>query len=203
MEKVHAATKRLPAIGPAKGDGKGRPKNHRRGMLCRLESDGMAGGNMAGENMADGKATRLRLWLCSTLLVLAVAACTPIFRNHGYVPSDTDLATITVGKDTRETVAAAIGRPSAQGLLNDVGWYYVQSRFKHFGGYAPEEIDRQVVAVSFTEAGVVQNIERFGLAEGRVVTLSRRVTDSNIKGVGFLRQLMGSFGRLRSEDLVQ
>ncbi len=145
----------------------------------------------------------LRLWFCALFCMVSIAACTPIYRNHGYVPSDQELAAITVGKDTRESVATAIGRPSAQGLLNDVGWYYVQSRFKHYGGYAPQEIERQVVAVTFTEAGVVENIERFGLAEGRVVALSRRVTDSNIKGVGFLRQLMGSFGRLKSEDLVK
>jgi outer membrane protein assembly factor BamE (lipoprotein component of BamABCDE complex) len=143
----------------------------------------------------------LPMWLAALLCVLSLAACSPIFRNHGYVPDEGDLEQIEVGKDTRESVAEKIGRPSAAGLLNDVGWYYVQSRWKHSGGRAPEEVERQVVAVTFSEAGTVSNVERFGLEQGRVVALSRRVTDSNIKGVGFLRQLFGNIGNLRAENL--
>jgi outer membrane protein assembly factor BamE (lipoprotein component of BamABCDE complex) len=145
-----------------------------------------------------------RGWLRAALLVagLAVAACSPIIRDHGYVPADSELESVVVGRDTRETVAEKVGRPSAAGLLNDEGWYYVQSRYRTIGPRAPEEIDRQVVAISFTPAGTVTNIQRFGLAEGRVVTLSRRVTTSNIREVSLVRQLLGSFGRLRAGDLI-
>lgn len=139
---------------------------------------------------------RVTIWLCAALCLLSVSACAPVFRNHGYVPSDEELAVLQVGVDTRETVAAAIGRPSAAGLLNDLGWYYVQSRWRHYGARAPQEVERQVVAVTFTEAGVVENIERFGLEQGRVVPLSRRVTDSNIKGLSFIRQLLGNIGNM-------
>jgi outer membrane protein assembly factor BamE (lipoprotein component of BamABCDE complex) len=136
------------------------------------------------------------------LVLAALAACSPVYRNHGYVPSDEELALIEVGVDTRDTVAATLGRPSGQGLLNDVGWFYVQSRWKHAGAFAPQEIDRQVVSITFTEEGKVENVERFGLENGQVVAISRRVTDSNIKGVGFLRQLLGNIGRLRADQFV-
>ena len=143
----------------------------------------------------------LRALLLGLVLAL-IAACTPIFQNHGYVPPDEDLAVLEVGVDTRETVAATIGRPSAAGLLNDIGWYYVQSRWKLVGGRAPQEIVRQVVAITFTEEGVVANIERFGLEQGRVVQLSRRVTETNVKSAGFLRQLFGNIGKLSTADLA-
>ena len=136
------------------------------------------------------------------LLAVAIAGCSPVYRNHGYIPSDEELSLIEVGKDTRDTVAATLGRPSSQGLLNDVGWFYVQSRFKHYGPREPQEIDRQVVAITFSEAGVVENIARYGLEDGRAVEISRRVTDSNIKGISFIKQLMGSIGKLRAGDLV-
>jgi outer membrane protein assembly factor BamE (lipoprotein component of BamABCDE complex) len=100
-------------------------------------------------------------------------------------------------------VAATLGRPSTEGLLNDVGWFYVQSRWKHYGAFEPKEIDRQVVVVTFSENGVVENVERFGLEKGQVVAISRRVTDSNIKGISFLRQLFGNLGRLRADQFVQ
>ena len=144
---------------------------------------------------------RLAPWLAGGILSLTLIACAPIYRNHGYIPEQTELDAIQIGA-SREEVAAAIGRPSASGLLNDVGWFYVQSRWEHKGGRSPVEIDRQVVAISFSEAGNVTNIERFGLERGRVVALSRRVTETNIKGVGFLRQLFGSIGRLRADQLV-
>lgn len=134
--------------------------------------------------------------------VLALASCAPVYQNHGYVPTDEELALIEVGKDTHETVAATLGRPSGEGLLNEVGWFYVQSRWKHFGAMAPKEIDRQVVSITFTEEGVVENVERFGLEDGNVVALSRRVTESNIKGIGFLKQLLGNIGRLRADQFV-
>ncbi len=136
------------------------------------------------------------------VVVAAIAACSPVFRNHGYVPAEDELAQVEVGVDTRETVGQKIGRPSTSGLLNDEGWFYVQSRYKLVGPREPQEVDRQVLVINFAENGTVANIGRFGLEDGRVVELSRRVTESNIKGVSFIGQLLGSFGRIRAEDIA-
>lgn len=133
---------------------------------------------------------------------LAGAGCTAVYHNHGYVPTDDELVQIEVGKSTQQDVASAIGRPSSTGLLKGAGWFYVGSRWKHYGARAPQEIDRQVVAVSFDEAGVVENVERFGLERGEVVVLSRRITKSNIKGIGLIRELLGSIGRVSAGNLL-
>jgi outer membrane protein assembly factor BamE (lipoprotein component of BamABCDE complex) len=125
-----------------------------------------------------------------------------VYRNHGYAPTDAELAVVTVGKDTRDTVAEAVGRPSASGLLNDNQWFYVQSRYRQRGPQAPLEIERQVVVISFAESGTVSNIERFGLEDGQVVALSRRVTETNIQGVTLISQLLGNLGRIRADQLV-
>ncbi|SEM42505.1 Beta-barrel assembly machine subunit BamE [Loktanella fryxellensis] len=134
-------------------------------------------------------------------VVLAVA-CTPIVRNTGYVPTETDLAAITVGADTRETITAAVGPPTTTGVLGDQAWFYVQSRFETRGAAAAVEVDRQVVAISFSAAGTVSNVERFTLEDGRIVTLSRRVTTDNSRDNTFLRQLLGSVGRVNAQDVL-
>ena len=144
----------------------------------------------------------LRLTLAA-VCCLGLVACATVVRNHGYVPEEAALAEVQVGVDTRETVAQKIGRPSAQGLLNDVGWFYVQSRFEHVGPRAPKEVDRQVLAVTFNDRGVVDNIGRYGLEDGRVVELSRRVTETNVKGIGIIRALLANFGRIQAGDLFQ
>lgn len=146
---------------------------------------------------------RLARGVASLLVVAALSACVAQYRNHGYVPLDADLAQITVGRDTKDTVATVIGAPQAEGLLESSGWYYVRSQFRYAGAFAPKEIDRQVVAISFDNRGVVSNIERFGLENGRVIVLSRRVTEANVQGVTFLQQLFGNFGRITADQLLQ
>jgi len=165
-----------------------------------------------GDASADGRINRAAdpatgaVRLRSAVAVLAVAglmACTPIFRDHGYTPTDDQLAEVVVGVDTRDSVEGTLGRPSSAGLLDGSGLYYVSSRRRHFAWRAPQEIEREVVAISFDDDGVVTNIERFGLEDGNVVALSRRVTDTNIRGVTFIGQLLGNLGNLRAEDIAQ
>ncbi|MDG1532543.1 MAG: outer membrane protein assembly factor BamE [Paracoccaceae bacterium] len=134
--------------------------------------------------------------------VFVLSACAATYQNHGFVPSDDEMLDIIVGVDTKESVESAVGKPTSSGVLEDGAWYYVGSKFKHYAYKKPQEIDRQVLAISFGKSGRVSNIERFSLEDGRVVTLSRRVTDSNIKGVSFIRQLLGSFGRFNAGDFL-
>lgn len=155
-----------------------------------------------GGRAGAGSARLLRAAAVGALMLFA-AACSPIERIHGYAPTDAELAEIVVGADTRDTVAEVVGRPSAAGLLNDEGWYYVESRFRTIGPREPKEVDRQVVAISFDPDGVVANVERFGLEDGRVVALSRRVTEQNVRGFSFLRQLFQSFGRFNAGDFLE
>ncbi|MES2540049.1 MAG: outer membrane protein assembly factor BamE [Pseudomonadota bacterium] len=160
----------------------------------------MADFRMARSVLSTSQAAR-KGWLMLAL-VASVAACSPVIRNHGYVPTEQELALVEIGTDTRETVGEKIGRPTTSGLLNDVGWFYVQSQYRHFGPRAPQEIQRQVLAVTFNEAGTVENIASYGLDDGKVVQISRRVTEPNVKGLSFIQQLLGSFGRLQAGDLL-
>ena len=137
------------------------------------------------------------------LVMLTAASCTAIYRNHGYVPTQSELAQVTVGKDTRDTVTQTIGAPTASGVLDDSGFYYVATRMRHWGPAQPQVVDRELVAISFSNSGVVQNIERFGLADGRVIPLERRVTSSSVEDKTFLRQLLGNLGRFNPASVLE
>lgn len=134
--------------------------------------------------------------IATALILLGLAACSATYRNHGYVPNDEDLANIIVGVDTRDSVETTVGRPTASGVLRGNAWYYIQSRRRQFAFRAPETVERELVAISFDEAGTVENIERFGLERGRVVTLSRRVTETSIRDFGLIQQIIRNFGRI-------
>ena len=146
-----------------------------------------------------GKTRRGRISLALALLV-GLTACSAQYRNHGYTPLEEDLAQIVVGVDTRGSVEETVGRPSSTGILSDSAWYYVSSRVRHFGPFKPKEVEREVVAISFDNRDVVRNIERFGLERGRVVTLSRRVTEPAVRDVTLIQQLLRNFGRIDLGD---
>ncbi|MEO0379839.1 MAG: outer membrane protein assembly factor BamE [Pseudomonadota bacterium] len=132
--------------------------------------------------------------LMMVVCVTALAACAPTFRSHGYIPPEEDLQELVVGIDTRASVEDVVGSPTAGGVLDGGNYFYVRSTVKTLGPRRPEVVDREVLAISFDEQGVLNNIESFGLEDGRVVALSRRVTDSGITNISFIRQLMGNIG---------
>lgn len=140
--------------------------------------------------------------VCALALAAALAACQPVYRNHGYVPDDAELAQVVIGQTTQADIEATLGKPSAQGVLAGSSWFYVKSRFEHYGVNAPAEITREVVALTFDDAGTVANVERFGLERGRVVVLSRRVNDPGVTAAGALRQILGNFGRFRADQVL-
>jgi len=134
-------------------------------------------------------------------VALLLQACSPIYRNHGYAPSEADLSTVSVGADSREEIVAKLGRPTTTSLIGDQSLYYVQSRFRHFAFLAPEEIDREVLALSFTPDGRLGNIERFGLEQGRVVQLNPARTAEVFADRAFVTQLLGNIGRFDAVTL--
>ena len=141
--------------------------------------------------------TRRRLIALTLALPLAAATagCTRMYRNHGYVPTDDELAMVVVGQTSQPELEGLIGRPGAQGLLTGSDWYYVGSRWERYGLNPPREIERHVVAISFDPAGTVTNVQRFGLEQGRIVVLSQRVTDTGVSSASVLRQLFARIGR--------
>jgi outer membrane protein assembly factor BamE (lipoprotein component of BamABCDE complex) len=139
----------------------------------------------------------------AVLCIAALSACSPQFRNHGYVPNDEDLALITVGVDTRASVEEAVGAPAMSGVITDSATYYVQSRMRQFAWRAPEVVEREVLAISYDSAGVVTNIERFGLEDGQVVPISRRITGTSGTNESIIRRLIGSIGGFRASDFLE
>lgn len=142
------------------------------------------------------------LFALVAVISLSLGACSPVARFHGYAPDDTQLAEIEVGRDTRETVAEKVGRPGVSGVMEGGDWYYVQSDWVEQGLRAPVEVRREVVAISFDGQDRVVNVERYGLADGEVVALSRRVTDTGPRGQSILRQLLGSIGQFDPTQML-
>ncbi|SHH15214.1 outer membrane protein assembly factor BamE [Marivita hallyeonensis] len=146
-----------------------------------------------------GIGSTLRIGL-GALVFVAMAGCAAQYRTHGYVPTEDELQQIVPGVDTRGTVEDLVGVPSTSGTLNESGFYYVESEMRTFAWRRPEVVDREVLAITFDTAGVVENIERYGLQDGQVVPLARRVTESGDGDLSFIRKLFGNIGGINAAD---
>ncbi len=134
---------------------------------------------------------------------LGLAACSPIERFHGYAPSEEALLDVLVGVDTRDTVISTLGSPSTSDVTNSGDLFYVASEWKTIGPFAPKEVSREVVAIRMDANDVVTNVERFGLEDGNVVVVSRRVTEGSIQDITFLRQLLGTLGNFDAGQFIK
>lgn len=135
--------------------------------------------------------------------LLLLAACAPTVRVHGYVPPAADVARITPGFDTQATVEEGLGRPSSSGLLRDSAWYYVESTVENYTYNPPRVVDRTVLAISYDDGGVVRDIQRYGLQDGRVINLTTRTTETGGRTLGVLEQIFGNLLNLDAGQFVE
>ncbi|QPM89466.1 outer membrane protein assembly factor BamE [Pseudooceanicola algae] len=140
--------------------------------------------------------------LVACVALIGLSACVARYRNHGYIPDEATLSQVTVGVDTRETVEAVVGSPTTSGVENNGDFYYVRSRVREYGPNRPEIITREVLALSFNEAGILSNVESYGLEDGNLVVLTRRVTDSSTGDNTFIRQLLGNLGQIDPSSVI-
>ncbi|WP_255564317.1 outer membrane protein assembly factor BamE [Mameliella sp. CS4] len=136
------------------------------------------------------------------LMVVGLSACAAQYRTHGYLPSEADLQQIVPGVDTKASVEDLIGVPNAAGVLNGSGYYYIETEVRHFAYQKPKVVERTIVAITFDEADVVSNITTYGLEDGRVVAINRRVTQTTDGDISFIRKLFGNIGGISASNLL-
>ena len=143
---------------------------------------------------------RARLAAAVAGLALTLAACAPMVDQRGNLPDPTKLASIQPGVTTKEAVSKLLGTPSSISTFNDKTWYYISRRTEQTAFFAPQVTDQLVVAVAFDDSGVVRDVERHDLADGRPIDPSTRVTPSAGRELGFFEQLIGNLGRFNTES---
>ena len=128
--------------------------------------------------------------------------CTTMYKNHGYLPLEESLNQVAIGKDNRGFITGLLGSPIGSGVLDDGAIFYIFTRIKTYLFYEPKVVSRDMIVVSFDTQDKVSNIERFSLEDGRIVVLSRRVTEAPVKGPKVLSQILGNFGNVSADDLL-
>ena len=132
----------------------------------------------------------LSLALCGLLL-----ACSPLKEVRGYVPDDDDVAAVKPGVHDRASVAKLLGSPSATANFDGETWYYISKRSERLAFFKETVTEQRVLAVGFDREGLVAQLRRFNLADGKDLAAVERVTPTRGKELGLLEQLFGNIGR--------
>ncbi len=130
------------------------------------------------------------------LLALVLAACSPIITKHGHQFRDTELQQVQQGM-TQDQVKSALGSPATTATLGrGNAYYYISSTTSQVSFLTPNEIDRKVVAVYFSQYGTVERVANYGLKDGKVFDfISRTTSPADVRDEGILRQMFRNLGQ--------
>lgn len=131
--------------------------------------------------------------LSASLLVLG--ACAPMAAHQGYMAIEQNPGDVKVGEDTRSTVLAKLGSPSATSTFDKDTWFYISQLSSHTSFYRPHVTNRDVVAIAFNKDNEqVASVNTYTLADGRVIAFNGRETPTRGREMSILEQLIGSIG---------
>ena len=118
-------------------------------------------------------------------------SCTTNIRNHGYIPSKSELDTLIIGKDNKQSVSKKIGLPATASLEGSY-FYYVRSTLNSPNLISDQLIERTVVLISFDERSLLKNIETFSVDNATIVRLDYRVTEMGLDNKNIIQQIIRS-----------
>ena len=137
-------------------------------------------------------ASALRVSLLGASL-MAASACSPVNSYQGFQAVDHAPSEVKAGEDTRSTVLARLGSPTAVSTFDKDTWYYITQVSSRTAFYHPRVNKRDVVAISFRKSDdQVAAVNTFTLKDGRVIAYNTRETPTRGREMTVLEQLLGS-----------
>jgi outer membrane protein assembly factor BamE (lipoprotein component of BamABCDE complex) len=139
--------------------------------------------------------SRTAAFLAAAAVLMGAAACSPISNYQGFQAIDARPADVKVGTDTRSTVLAKLGSPTATSTFDKDVWFYMTQIRNQTSFYRPKISYRNVVAIAFDhDTEQVKSVNSYSLADGRVIAYNTRETPTRGREMTVLEQLVGSIG---------
>jgi len=131
-------------------------------------------------------------------LAAAVAACTPVLETRGYLPDEDALSHLEIGSMERADIAGLLGTPSTVDPFADDTWIYVTRKTQKYAFFSPTVLEQNVLVVRFGESGAVSEVNRYTLADGKLIDPVSRTTPSPGRELSLIEQLLGNVGKFNN-----
>jgi len=142
---------------------------------------------------------RHALLVAAMIVVGTATACAPRVDTRGNAVHMDDVAAVEPGVFTRDHVMSKLGSPSSTANFGNDVWYYISERTETLAFFAPEVVERQVIAVVFDEHGVVKSVDVFDKESAENVEPVDRVTPTAGSSMGVIDQLLSNLGRFNKK----
>ena len=123
---------------------------------------------------------------------IALAGCTPVISNRGYIENQDAEAGVAAGVDTKTTIEQKLGDPSVQAAFGTDAWYYISQRERQVAFFDASIESRHILAVYFDKEGKVSEMKHYSLEDGNVVAFETRTTPTRGREMTFLQQLFNA-----------
>jgi outer membrane protein assembly factor BamE (lipoprotein component of BamABCDE complex) len=139
---------------------------------------------------------RLAAPLCALFASAAlVTGCAPTNVYQGFQAIESKPQDTKVGVDTKSTVMATLGSPSAVSTFDPNVWFYISQVTQTQSFYLPRAVRRDIVVLTFSQDDEkVAKIDTLSLKDGRVIAYNGRETPTRGRELTILEQLLGSLG---------
>ena len=127
--------------------------------------------------------------------LMGAAACTPTIARQGFQVMDAAPRDVKPGEDSKSTVMAKLGSPSAVSTFEPNVWFYVSQTTEKYTYHKARVSARDVVVVTFdASTELVTSVETLDLADARRVNYSDRETPTRGRELTIMEQLLGTLG---------
>jgi outer membrane protein assembly factor BamE (lipoprotein component of BamABCDE complex) len=137
------------------------------------------------------------LFVSAALLAgAALSGCAPVIARQGFQVQDSQPRDVKVGEDTKSSVLARLGSPSAVSTFQPNIWYYISQTSETYAYHLPQVSQRDVVVITFDKSSdQVTNVDTLGFKDGHKIAYSKRETPTRGRELTALEQLLGNVGR--------
>lgn len=136
--------------------------------------------------------------LAALLLISGCSWLEPPPQMRGNRVAAEQLQELVPGTSTRADVTALIGSPTTRAPFDDNTWIYVSEVTQPRIGRTLGVLDQHVVVLTFSEQGVLRDIQTHGRDDALPVSMVERTTLSPGTEANFLQQLLGNIGRFNA-----
>lgn len=131
---------------------------------------------------------------CAIALAAVVAGCAPTITKHGHQFQDNDVQKVQVGM-SQQQVAGVLGTPTTTAAIaSGQAHYYIASTEKQTAFFTPEETDRKVLAIYYSQYGAVERVGQYGLKDGKVINYSKNQTPNSAREDSVIKSLFRNLG---------
>ncbi len=138
----------------------------------------------------------LALFVCSVMLL----SCSAEIQQHGNKPDAFLLEQVKIGQTSKPEVIKMFGTPSSVTMFEEETWLYISSKRKQVAFFSPDELEREIVAITFDpKSEKVSNLFFAQKEDGLPLVVSARETPTSGHSITVLEQMFGNIGRFEGK----